>query len=563
MPSARVRIAGTHRRSLLRQYAIKLIAREWWFVTSLTYGLLLTGNAFCDDRADAARDVRQIIAHRGASAERPECTLSAIQRAFEVGATAVEMDVRTSKDGQLFLMHDATLDRTTNGSGAASALTLAQLQQLDAGSWFSPEYRQERIPTLRDALRTCHGKIDVLLDLKEQGADYTRAVARQVREQGEPERTIVGVRSVVQAKEIRRLLPNARQLGLIPGPEDIDSFAAAKVEMIRLWPHWLEKNGEELVHKVREAGTRLHLNGTTGSVDETQSLLRYHPDSLSSDDPARLIRTLREITRSAHGPSPPSVTHSDRDELFLIAHRGGVVDETRMENNLPAIEEAIKRGYFMLEVDIRESKDGHLVVHHDEDFKRFYDDERLVANMKWPEIKQLRSTPGSLRPIDFGEFASACRAKIRLMLDTKSPDHDEAFYSEMLRVLRENELLESALVIGTDQSKRVFKGRAKLGVNRTELRMAVEKSEDVSELYFLFEHGQDLDAETVKLAQEHDVLVVPSVNVFHYSPEHHHQLARADISRLKKLGVTYFQIDSVYEQYCRTTVASHAAAREQ
>ena len=82
----------------------------------------------------AANRVSQIIAHRGASTERPECTLAAIRRAIEVGATAVEVDVRTSRDGNLFILHDATLDRTTNGEGAASNLTLAELQQLaDSG----------------------------------------------------------------------------------------------------------------------------------------------------------------------------------------------------------------------------------------------------------------------------------------------------------------------------------------------------------------------------------------------------------------------------------------------
>ena len=72
-----------------------------------------------------AGDVKQIIAHRGASLERPECTLAAVRRAIDVGATAVEVDVRTSADGQLFILHDATLDRTTNGKGAANQLTYA------------------------------------------------------------------------------------------------------------------------------------------------------------------------------------------------------------------------------------------------------------------------------------------------------------------------------------------------------------------------------------------------------------------------------------------------------
>ncbi|MDC0934974.1 glycerophosphodiester phosphodiesterase family protein, partial [Pirellulales bacterium] len=75
-------------------------------------------------------------------------TSAALHRAIEVGATAVEVDVRTSRDGRLFLLHDTTLDRATNGKGPASALALAQLQRLDAGSHFDPKYRGEQIPSL-------------------------------------------------------------------------------------------------------------------------------------------------------------------------------------------------------------------------------------------------------------------------------------------------------------------------------------------------------------------------------------------------------------------------------
>ena len=110
-----------------------------------------------------------IVAHRGASLERPECTLPAILRAIEAGASAVEVDVRTSSDGQLFLLHDAMLERTTDGDGKGSDRTLAELKQLDAGSWFDSAYRGERIPTLVEAAKICVGKIDLLRELNEQG----------------------------------------------------------------------------------------------------------------------------------------------------------------------------------------------------------------------------------------------------------------------------------------------------------------------------------------------------------------------------------------------------------
>lgn len=238
--------------------------------------------------------IRQLIAHRGASAERPECTAAAIIRAIETGATAVEVDVRTSADGQLFILHDATLDRTTNGTGAASELTLAELQALDAGSWFDPNYANQRIPSLIEAAELCSGRIDLLLDLKEQGEAYDRKVAEIIQQHGDPARTIVGVRSVAQAHAFRRLLPAARQLGLIPALDQIEAFAAAGTETIRIWPRWLDDESEP-VRRVRTAGCQLHLNGTLGLPDETLSLLQHQPDSLSSDHPARLRHTLQCI----------------------------------------------------------------------------------------------------------------------------------------------------------------------------------------------------------------------------------------------------------------------------
>ena len=216
---------------------------------------------------------------------------------------------------------------------------------------------------------------------------------------------------------------------------------------------------------------------------------------------------------------------ADAPAVRLIAHRGGVVDRQHIENNLPGIEEAVRRGYWMLEVDIRRSKDGKLVVHHDADFRRFYRDDRRVADMTWD-------------------------GKIRLMLDTKGNGHDEAFFTEMIDTLRDNGLLASALVIGSSQSRKVFLGKASVGTNLDALRAAIARGEDVGGRYFLFAHADRFDAETIALCRKHGVAAVPSINTFHYLTAKHKQRAAADIARLKQLGVTYFQIDSVYEDYC-------------
>jgi glycerophosphoryl diester phosphodiesterase len=203
------------------------------------------------------------------------------------------MDARTTRDGVLISLHDADVRRTTNGKGLVSEMTLADLRKLDAGSWFDARFKDERIPTMQEILVLCRGKADVLLDLKETGEDYAVRVSAEVRKFGDPRRTIVGVRSVEQAKLFRKLLPEARQIGLIPTPESLDAFAAAKVEMVRVWPKWL--GDKTLVPRVRRHNLLLHLNGTTGAEEEVRLLLRHEPDSLSSDDPGRLVQTLARI----------------------------------------------------------------------------------------------------------------------------------------------------------------------------------------------------------------------------------------------------------------------------
>jgi glycerophosphoryl diester phosphodiesterase len=103
--------------------------------------------------ASATSCVPPPAAHRGASASAPENTLPAFAKALRAGARILEMDVRFTADGQPVLMHDATVDRTTNGTGPVAALTLAQVKGLDAGRWFGKRFRHTRVPTLREVLR--------------------------------------------------------------------------------------------------------------------------------------------------------------------------------------------------------------------------------------------------------------------------------------------------------------------------------------------------------------------------------------------------------------------------
>src|SRR5258707_13823547 len=93
-----------------------------------------------------------VIAHRGASGNAPENTLAAFKKAVALGAPFIETDLQLSRDAHFVAIHDATVNRTTNGQGAVHDMKLAELRRLDAGSWFGSEFAGERIPTLEEIL---------------------------------------------------------------------------------------------------------------------------------------------------------------------------------------------------------------------------------------------------------------------------------------------------------------------------------------------------------------------------------------------------------------------------
>lgn len=111
-----------------------------------------------------------VIAHRGEHLHHPENTMPAYRAAIDGGADFIEVDVRTSKDGKLVVMHDRTADRTTNGSGAIKEMTFEQVRALDAGAKFSKEFERTRVPEFAEVLALAQGKIGVYVDTKDATA---------------------------------------------------------------------------------------------------------------------------------------------------------------------------------------------------------------------------------------------------------------------------------------------------------------------------------------------------------------------------------------------------------
>lgn len=109
-----------------------------------------------------------IIAHRGAALKAPENTMASFRKAFSEGAEVVELDVHRTSDGHLVVMHDPKVDRTTDGKGEIRSMTLEKIRSLDAGSWFGPDFKGEKVPTLEEVLDWAKGKVKVDIEVKDR-----------------------------------------------------------------------------------------------------------------------------------------------------------------------------------------------------------------------------------------------------------------------------------------------------------------------------------------------------------------------------------------------------------
>src|SRR5690554_851116 len=122
-----------------------------------------------------------IIAHRGASGIAPENTLTAFQKAIEIGVDRIEMDLRQTIDGEVVVIHDKTIVRTTNGWGSVRKMSLKKLKSYSAGSWFNPDFIDEKVPTFREVLELVQGKTQLLLEVKD-GSPYHQGIEKNIIE---------------------------------------------------------------------------------------------------------------------------------------------------------------------------------------------------------------------------------------------------------------------------------------------------------------------------------------------------------------------------------------------
>jgi len=231
------------------------------------------------------------IAHRGASAYMPENTIVAFEKAIILGADAMELDVRLSKDKNLVVIHDDSVDRTTDGKGLVSELTLKELKELDAGSWFSKEFSGERIPTIEEVFKKFANRIRFCIEIKALGVEET--LVNLIKKYRIVKKTIITSFKYAGIKRIKALDPEI-EVGFLTQSVNnaiINDIFLIKAERICLPAAYINSEIVQLIH-----GNNLKLQAFAVRPDEEiDRMVCLGIDAMTVNDPARLKDALFKI----------------------------------------------------------------------------------------------------------------------------------------------------------------------------------------------------------------------------------------------------------------------------
>ncbi|MEM3956334.1 MAG: glycerophosphodiester phosphodiesterase family protein [Candidatus Bathyarchaeia archaeon] len=213
------------------------------------------------------------IGHRGAKAYEPENTILSFKRALELGVNAVELDVRRTKDGEIVVIHDAEVDRTTNGKGLVSDLTLKEIKELSTE-------KGEKIPTLDEALAFLDRKVKVLIEIKEVGIE--EKVLEIVKSRGLEDNVIIISFHEDSLKKVREM-SGVIKTGLIYVRHKDPIKAALSLKAQYLLPMY-KFVYPSLVKRAHENGLKV-IVWTINTPEEAREYARMGVDGIASDRP--------------------------------------------------------------------------------------------------------------------------------------------------------------------------------------------------------------------------------------------------------------------------------------
>jgi glycerophosphoryl diester phosphodiesterase len=232
-----------------------------------------------------------VVAHRGNSSVAPQNTLAALESAWRAQADAVEIDVQLSADGEVVVIHDDTVDATTDGTGAVGELPLAALRALDAGATFAPAYAGQRIPTFAEVLDLLAARpgTDLLLELKGSwAADDARTVTDAVDAAGLADRVVVQSFHPDTVAALRDVAPHLPRGWLVHQEWDRLLETAAELKVAACNPYvGMVLADPTLVRRLHDADLRV-MTWTANDARQWEGLLAAGVDAVITDRPDRL-----------------------------------------------------------------------------------------------------------------------------------------------------------------------------------------------------------------------------------------------------------------------------------
>lgn len=233
----------------------------------------------------------EMVVHRGANEHAPENTLAAGKKALELGATYVEIDVRTSKDGVFYILHDFTVDRTTDGKGFLGGLTSEQIDKLDAGTWFDEKFAGEKVPRLEEYLRWIKGKGKVYFDVKAADLKKLIALVYETDMQDDCFFWFGSPKQALQFRELDKKLPLKVNASSAEEVREVhEKYGANIVEV------GLNKMSQELVDTCRELGIKVMVYHPRKDPTAFRKIVEWKADMVNLNHPDVFSQAEREVT---------------------------------------------------------------------------------------------------------------------------------------------------------------------------------------------------------------------------------------------------------------------------
>jgi glycerophosphoryl diester phosphodiesterase len=239
-----------------------------------------------------------IIAHRGDSLHAPENTMTAFRQAVDRGADGLELDACLTRDGVVIVLHDSTVDRTTDGNGLANRMTLNEIRRLDAGEYFGPQFHGVGIPTLEEVFAELGQRTLINVELKNYNSPWDslpEKVVELVKKHRLQQRVLFSSFYPSNIKRIRALLPETPAALLAYG--GVAGWIARSNYYRKLSPQWIHPFYKDVTRRYIEREKTLGRKVTAYTVDEPEKirdLIHWGIGGIITSDPSRARQIMEE-----------------------------------------------------------------------------------------------------------------------------------------------------------------------------------------------------------------------------------------------------------------------------